>query len=212
MDDRSNDLTPDTSEPGGISEPSDIGGSGYTLDDLSAYLDRGRVPAIPAIDDNAECQSVLASLERVGALSRELVAHDAELNPGIDESWLTTLFSSITREAKAGRDIPLSSPDPRTRLSITEGAVRELVRTAGDSIEGVLVGRCSLDGDPTDAGNGIRVSISISVVLGSAVLDVAETVRQRIYSELLAHTELTIDAVDVTVSDVHVIANGSAHE
>ena len=192
-------------------EAPDIGGSGYTLEDLSEYLDRGRTPAIAAIDDNAECQSVLASLERVGALSRDLIAHDAVLNPEIDESWLAGLFSSITREAKAGRDIPLSSPDPRTRLSITEGAVRELVRAAGDSIDGVLVGRCDIEGDPTDAGSGIRVAISISVVLGLAVHDVAETVRQRVYSELLAHTELTIEAVDVTVTDVHVIANGSGN-
>jgi len=193
-------------------ETPDIGGSGYTLEDLSEYLDRGRTPAIAAIDDNAECQSVLASLERVGTLSRDLVAQDAALNPAIDESWLASVFSSITREAKAGRDIPLSSPDPRTRLSITEGAVRELVRAAGDAIDGVFVGRCDLEGDPTETGSGIRVGISISVVLGSAVHDVAETVRQRVYSELLTHTELTIEAVDVTVTDVHVIANGSAPE
>ena len=28
----------------------DIGGSGYSLEELSAYLDRGRTPRIPAID------------------------------------------------------------------------------------------------------------------------------------------------------------------
>ena len=187
---------------------SGIGGSGYSLDDLSDYLDRGRQPAIPAIDDNAECRSVLSSLERVSALSRDLVAKDAEANPTLDESWLGTLFASISQEAKAGRDIPLGSPDPKTRLSITEGAVRELVRAAGDSIAGVLVGRCQLHGDVELPGTGIRVEITISVLLGSPVHEAAESVRQRVYSELLAHTELSIEAVDVTVADVHVILSG----
>jgi uncharacterized alkaline shock family protein YloU len=31
----------------------------------------------------------------------------------------------------------------------------------------------------------------------------AEAVRQRVYSELLRHTQLAIGAVDVTVIDVH---------
>ena len=184
-----------------------IGGSGYTLEDLSDYSDRGRTPAIPAIDDNAECQSVLASIERVGALSRDLVAKDAADHPALDESWFGSLFAAISSEAKAGRDIPLSSPDPRTLLSITEGAVRELVRTAGDGVDGALVGRCQLHGDLESPGTGIRVEISISVLLGAPVHEMAALVRQRVYSELLAHTELTVEAVDVTVADVHVIPN-----
>lgn len=184
----------------------DIGDSGYTLEQLSDYLDRGRTPANPAIDDNAECQAVLASLERVGALSRDLVTRDAELDPTLDESWLSSLFSAITREVKAGRDIPLTSPDPQTRLSITEGAIRELVRAAGDSVDGVIVGRCSL----VDSDGGVRVELSVSVLLGTPVREAAELVRQRVFSELLKHTELTVESVDVTVADVHVIPENGA--
>jgi len=199
-------MTMETPPPGDSTDG--IGGTGYTLEDLSDYLDRGRLPSIPAIDDNAECSSVLSSLQRVGALSRDLVAKEAELQPPVDETWLSALFTSISQEAKAGRDIPLTSPDPRTRLSITEGAVRELVRAAGDSVDGVLVGRCQLDGDLATVGDSIRVTVSISVLLGSPVHEAAETVRQRVYSELLTHTELTIEAVDVTVADVHVTLPG----
>jgi len=175
-----------------------IGDSGYSLEQLSDYLDAGRTPAIPAIDDNAECQAVLASLERVGALSRDLVARDASTEPALDESWFGGLLTAITREVKAGRDLPLASPDPRTRLSITEGAVRELVRSAGDSVDGVIVGRVTLIDES-------RVELSVSVLLGAPVRDAAELVRQRVFSELLKHTELSIDSVDVTVSDVHVV-------
>jgi len=187
-----------TDEPGGI------GGTGYTLDDLSAYLDSGRTPSIAAIDSNPECQAMLASMERVGSFARELLEQDVREHPQLEETWLSGLLTSISREVRAGRDIPLTAPDPRTSLSVTEGAVRELVRAAGDSVDGVLVGSCSLEGDVTVPGTPIRVFLTISVVLSEPVHELAESVRQRVFSELLAHTELAIESIDVTVSDVHI--------
>ena len=185
-------------------EPGGIGGTGYTLDDLSAYLDSGRSPAIAAIDSNSECQAMLASMERVGSMARALLEQDAREQPQIEENWLGGLLSSISREVRAGRDIPLTAADPRTSLSVTEGAVRELVRAAGDSVDGVFVGSCSLDGDVTVPGAAVRVYLTISVVFSGPVHELAETVRQRVFSELLAHTELTIESIDLTVSDVHI--------
>lgn len=185
-------------------ESESVGTSGYTLDDLSAYLDRGRTPAIAAIDDSPECQAMLASMERVGSLARDLLAQDVREHPTLEEGWLGGLLTSISREIKAGRDIPLTSPDPRATLTVTEGAVRELVRAAGDSVDGVLVGSCSLFGDVTVPGSGIRVALTISVILNSPVQELAEAVRQRVYSELLSHTELAVEGIDVTVTDVHV--------
>jgi hypothetical protein len=176
-----------------------VGSSGYTLDELSDYLDRGRQPAIPEIDGDAECQAVLASLERVGSLSRELVVRDEQ---PLDESFLAGLLGSITRELRAGRDIPLASSDPDVEIAITEGAIRELVRAAGDSVPGVLVGSCSLElGE--QLGDELVVRLTISVLLGLPVHSAAEAVRQRVYSELLRHTQLAIGPVDVTVVDVH---------
>lgn len=192
--------------------PDGVGGTSYTLDDLSDYLDRGRQPAIAEIENSPECQAMLASMERVGELSRQLLAQDVEQTPVLEEGWLGTLLGSISREVKAGRDIPLSSPDPHTRLSITEGAVRELVRAAGDSVDGVLVGSCAIAGDLDPEGDGITVSITISVVLNTPVPALAEAVRQRVYSELLRHTELAVTSIDVTVSDVHVITRESTDD
>lgn len=178
-----------------------IGESGYTLDELSDYLDRGREPAIPAIDDDAQCQAMLASLAHVGALSRDLVARD-ELP--LEESFLAGLFGSITRELRAGRDIPLASSENGTTLAITEGAIRELVRAAGDSVPGVLVDTCGLE-----LAEELVVHLRISVLLGLPVHEAAAAVRQRVYSELLRHTELPIGPVDVTVVDVHVVPERS---
>jgi hypothetical protein len=181
----------------------DIGGSGYTLDDLSDYLDAGRSPANPQIDNNAECQAVLASLDRLTSLSHELVTRDAAAAPSLDEGWIGSLMATIGREVRAGRDIPIGSSDPSTTLSVTEGALRELVRAAGDSVDGVLVGSSELTGDLSQPGAPITVAVSVSVVLNAPVVDLAQAVRERVHSELLKHTELAIEAIDVTVSDVH---------
>jgi hypothetical protein len=182
-----------------------IGETGFTLDDLSDYLDRGRTPAIAAIDNSPECQAMLASMERMGSLTRDLVAQDQREHPVLEEGWLGGLLESISREVRAGRDIPLTAPDPRATLSVTEGAIRELIRSAGDSVDGVLVGSCTLEGDVDVVGGLVTVGLTISVVLQTPVLELAEQVRQRVYTQLLAHTELSIGSIDVTVSDVHIV-------
>ena len=182
-----------------------IGESGFTLDDLSDYLDRGRVPAIRAIDESPECQAMLASIERMGSLTRDLVAQDQREQPALEEGWLGGLLEAISREVRAGRDIPLTAPDPRASLTVTEGAIRELIRSAGDSVDGALVGSCTLEGDVDAVGGLVTVALTISVVPQTPVVELAEQVRQRVYTQLLAHTELSIDTIDVTVSDIHIV-------
>lgn len=182
-----------------------IGESGFTLDDLSDYLDRGRVPAIRAIDESPECQAMLASIERMGSLTRDLVAQDQREQPALEEGWLGGLLEAISREVRAGRDIPLTAPDPRATLTVTEGAIRELIRSAGDSVDGALVGSCTLEGDVDAVGGLVTVALTISVVPQTPVVELAEQVRQKVYTQLLAHTELSIGSIDVTVSDIHIV-------
>ncbi|MET0303145.1 MAG: Asp23/Gls24 family envelope stress response protein [Microbacteriaceae bacterium] len=180
-----------------------VGGSGYDLEFLSAYHDRGRSPRIAAIDDNPECQAVLASLDRFGTLSRELLARDeAEAEP-VDEGWVGSLLANITREVRAGRDIRYPGSDPTTELTITEGAVREAVRAAGDSVPGVLVGSVGLDGDVTVPLGEVRVELKISVVFRQPLDDVTRLVRGAVHSALAANVPLTVTAIDITVDDIH---------
>lgn len=185
----------------------DIGGSGYSLQQLSDYLDAGRTPPITAIDDNAECQVMLDSLERLTTLSTELLAREALEASDVDETWLSSFLTTIGREVRAGKDIPFVAANPHTRLSITEGAVRELVRAAGDSVDGALVGSCSLVGivDDSEPGATITVNLTLSVVLSVPVVTLAQAVRDRVRSELLKHTRLQIGAINVTVIDVHLL-------
>lgn len=177
-----------------------IGNSGYTLEDLSAYLDRGRMPAIAAIDTDAEAQAVLASLERFGVLSRELVERESEPVP---EGWFDKVMRDVTRELRAGRDIPLSAPDERTETVITEGAVRELVREAGDAVTGVLVGRTTVSGDIEQLGSEVSVRVTISVLFGRRLGEASDAVRGAVIAALAAHTSLRVSHVDVVVDNVH---------
>ncbi len=185
----------------------DIGGSGFGLDELAAYLERGRTPAIAAIDDNAECQAVLDSLERLGELSRELVERDATELP-VDESWLAGILNAIAFEVRAGQDIEFPDAGAGTRLTITEGAVREVVRWAGDSVPDVLVGRVALLGDTGDPTAEIAVEVTISAAFPAPLAERADAVRVAIAGALIAHTPLRVTRIDVTVGEIHLPTRG----
>jgi uncharacterized alkaline shock family protein YloU len=183
-----------------MSDAHGIGGSGYDLDALSAYADRGRTPAIAAIDDNAECQAVLDSIERLGALQRDLVSEETARTPAPEQSWIDGLLDSIAREVRAGRDVEYPATDPATRIAVTEGAIREAVRAAGDGVDGVLVGRVRLTvRDDLTADVGLAVSVLFDRPLNS----VADEVRGAVHTALLRSTPLVPAAIDVTIDDIH---------
>ncbi|WP_249959035.1 Asp23/Gls24 family envelope stress response protein [Clavibacter nebraskensis] len=135
---------------------------------LADYLDRGRTPRIAAYEDDPETRNALRALEHMRDLGRELVEVEAEEADAPGDDFFRGVLAHISRESRAGRDIPLSHPDPAVRLALTEGAVRTLVRQAGDEVPGVLVGRCTLDGDVTRAGEPVRVALTLSVVWGGS--------------------------------------------
>ncbi|MDP9026673.1 MAG: hypothetical protein M3N46_03845 [Actinomycetota bacterium] len=184
-----------------------IGGSGFGLDELAAYHDRGRTPAIADIDDNAECQAVLDSLKRLGELSRALIERDA-IDLAVDDSWLAGILGAIAFEVRAGNDIEFPDVDAGTRLTITEGAVREIVRWAGDSVPDVLVGRVGLLGDTADPAAEISVEVTISAGFPAPVGDRADAVRVAVAGALMAHTPLSVTRIDVTVGEIHLPGSG----
>ncbi|KZX21043.1 Asp23/Gls24 family envelope stress response protein [Rathayibacter tanaceti] len=185
-------------EPG-TSEPDGIG-----IDELSDYLDHGRSPYDPAIEESPEHRRTLQALERVRTLSGALIDDDAARLPVPEESWFGSILAQVRREARAGRDIPFASVQPDVSLTITEGAVRGLVREAGDSVPGVLVGRCRLLGDVAEPGAEVVVELTISVFWGVPIARAAQQVRERVHSRLLTQTELRVSTIDVRVEDVYV--------
>lgn len=170
---------------------------------LADYLDSGREPYDPLIEDDPACLAQLVALERLRALSSELVESDVETAPAPDPSWIAGVMDRVRLESRTGRDIPLASPDARSTVHITEGAVRSLVREAGDSVPGAVVVSCGLAGDVGIADAPIRVDVAVSVVYGADLRQVADLVREAVARALTRQTEIVVEALDVTVRDVH---------
>ena len=189
---------PDPAVPGMESEDLD----GHNIEELSDYLDAGRTPANPSIDESAGCQIALDALERLRTLTPGLIAADTAAEPQPDESWVHNILAGIAMDARAGRRIPIIVEHSDADLGITEGAVRGVIRAAENMVPGVLVGRCRFDGDVTVPGEPVRVRVEASVPYGSPIPDLVDRLRSEISTRLAMHTTLNVTGVDITVSDL----------
>jgi len=185
-----------------------MSGRTVTLERLAHYLDSGRVPYDPAIEDDPENASQLATLARLRLLSGELLADEAAAEPEPDVGWIAGVMERVRQEARSGRDIPLDSAGPAI-LHMTEGAVRGLIREAGDSVAGAVVISCSLRGDVSVPAAPVRVEVVISALRGQFVPVMADDVREAVTLALLRQTELDVEAVDIVVGDVHLLDVGA---
>ena len=183
-------------------ETRDAGLDGHTIEELSDYLDRDRTPADPSIDQSPGCQIALRALERLSTVSAHILEIEAEAEPARDSAWIEQVLSRVGIESRAGRNIPYRHTLPLADLHISEGAVRGIVREAGDQIDGVLIGRVHLDGDVTVPDEPITVRVDVSLLWGRNIPETANRTRQGISDELRKHTELNITAIDVTVHDI----------
>lgn len=191
--------THDTPNPLGM-EPDDL--DGHTIEELSDYLDSGRTPANPSIDASAECQIALDALERLRALTPELIAADTAAESEADDNWVQSILAGIALDARAGRRIPISIDLPGVDAGITEGAVRGVIRAAENAVPGVLVGRCRFDGDVTVPGEPVLVRVDVSVLYGLPIRGLIDRLRAEISVRLSAHTTLNVTGIDITVSDL----------
>ncbi len=178
---------------------------GHTIEELSAYLDAGRQPPDPSIEASPSCQLALEAMERLRAVSGGLLAEEAAGEPAADDPWVQRVLAGIALDARAGRRIPLRHSSPKADLAITEGAVRGLIRSAEADVDGVVVGRCRIDGDLTTSGGMVDLAVDVSVRLGLSIPRTAGLLRAAIAARVRANTDLTIRAIDVTVHDVHAV-------
>lgn len=177
--------------------------AGHTFEELSDYLDRDRTPADPSIDGSPECQIALRGMQRLRNTHRALLQKDVERESEREDSWVNSILQHINLEARAGRDIPISHPSPSARLSVTEGAVRGILRAAGDSVPNIIVGRCHLDGDVSEPGAPVIVRMDATVLEGEIIPSLADQLREAVYAALSQHTELAVEAVDITIRDLY---------
>ena len=177
--------------------------SGHTFEELSDYLDRDRTPADPSIDGSPECQTALSGMQRLRRTHRALLRRDVLRESEREDSWVSSILQHISLEARAGRDIPISHPSPTARLSVTEGAVRGILRAAGDNVPGIIVGRCRLDGKVSEPGAPVTVRVDATVLEGENIPSLADRLREALYTALRQHTELAVEAVDITIRDLY---------
>lgn len=183
-------------------EPEDL--DGYSVDDLSDYLDAGMTPRDPVVDISPACQIALSALARLKALTATFLDEEATAEKPRDDSWMSSLLQNISLESHAGRQIPYRTAELRTELVITEGAVRGLIRAAGDTVYGILVGRSALVGDVTVLDAPITVDVDATIVWRNNIPDAAEQLGHAIERTLASNTDLTVAGITVTITDVHV--------
>lgn len=188
-----------------LPEPDDL--DGHTIEELGDYLDAGRMPRNASIESSPGCLLALDSLERLRRATWAMLEGEATAEPERDNAWIGRLMGNISREARAGRDIPISHPDPTVALSVTEGSVRGLIRAAGDEVGGALIASCALDGDVTVPGTPITVNVAASAAWGVRLPALAQELRESIAAALALHTELVVAAVNVTIRDIHTIGD-----
>jgi uncharacterized alkaline shock family protein YloU len=183
-------------------EPDDL--DGYTIDDLADYLDAGMTPQDPVIDISPACQIALAALARLKTLTATFLDEEAAAEEPRDETWMSSLLQRISLESRTGRQIPYRVAALRSELVITEGAVRGLIRAAGDTVHGILVGRSALIGDVTTLNEPITVEVEATIIWRNNIPDAATQLRQAIQDTLARNTHLIVAGITVTISDVHI--------
>ncbi|MEV7663848.1 Asp23/Gls24 family envelope stress response protein [Paenarthrobacter sp. NPDC089316] len=182
--------------------PGDALECGHSLAELSAYLDTGYIADPAHLEACPECQAGLASLRRLSELGNELLASDlADAGTGNDD-WMQSILDNLRLELRPGRSIPLRSADPKDALWETEGSVSALIRSVADSLPGTAAGKCRLNGDLTEPGAAITVEVEIAVIYGHSIEERAAALRNALSEMLAVQTELNIQAIDITVTDV----------
>lgn len=180
------------------------------LEDLSNWLDDEHSGNHDAkhqragqhIEQCPTCTQRLEALQRLETATRDLVEVD-EKDQHADAGWLDALLKNLVLETKAGRAIPLTGEHPLDTLTVTEGAVLAAVRRAGESVDGVLVGKTRLVGEVEEPGAPVTVTVNASVRQQVIIPEVAGLLRERVLDELSRVSELNVVAVDLTVEDLH---------
>lgn len=174
---------------------------GHTLEELADYVDRGRTPVDPTIEDSPGCRHAIAALERLRSVSTTFLTEGpAGAQP--DESWLAGLMSQISLDARSGADFTLITTPDGDEVVMTEGALRALVRAAGDEQPGFIVGRVRFQGDLSEPERPLVVRVDVVVGYGTRVGPEVVRLRAAVIERLTTHTMFRDVRVDIDVRDL----------
>jgi hypothetical protein len=175
---------------------------GHTMEELADYLDRGRQPYDASIEGSPACRLALDSLERLHRLTDEMVASDGESESSASGAWMADILRRIATEATSGREVPLPAARSASHHTISEGAVRALVRRAGDGVGDLIVGSVRLVGDLDAPGAPVVVTVEVNVLEGAVIPTATERLRSAVLEEVSRQTGLVVSAIDIVVRDI----------
>lgn len=175
---------------------------GHTIEELAEYVDRGRTPLDPSIESSASCRHAVAALERLRTVSAGFLSDDTDADPVADDAWLSGVMAQISVDARAGADFTVLTTGAGDEVVMTEGALRALVRAAGDEQPGFLVGRVRFAGDLSAPDAELTVEVDVIVGYGVALRPAVELLRGAIVERLTTHTLFRRLRVDVIVRDL----------
>lgn len=176
---------------------------GMTIEQVADYLDAARLPVNTHIEACPDCLNAIEALERSGRLARELIDDDASRLPPPAKGWFQHIFTAIQQELRAGRRLPLSHPDPLVRITVTEGAVKALLRNSGDTVDGVFLSRVDIVGDAETPAAPVDIDLTVSVRYGAVIPQAADELRAVTQKALSTHIDLNVAAVNINVEDIH---------
>lgn len=176
---------------------------GHSMEELSEYLDNGRRPYDASIEDSAASVLALAALQRLNGVAADLMERVAEPRPGAVDQWVAGVLTRISLDARAGRDLPLAAPPDGDALLVTEGALRSLVRGAGDRLPGTLIGRVTIDGDLGTPTAEVALRVEMDIVFGMPIPGAVDRLREAIAATIRRHTTFRTGSIDVVVRDLH---------
>lgn len=179
-------------------EPEDL--DGHTIDDLEDYLERDRQPADASIDNSASCQIALAALQRLHDIAGDYLDR-ADAPTGTDEDWISTVLATLPLDTRAGRRFPYASSDPRLTAHVTEAAVRGLIRTIGDAVPGLLVGKVDIHDDQQNP-DTVDLEIEAALFWGAPLRDVEQLLRIALHDRLPVHTPFAVRRIDIRIVDL----------
>ena len=187
----------------------ELGSGQFTLEELSDYLATGCTPLREEIESDPEARHALAQLRRLTKLTNDLTIDSAEVD---DETpWWLNVLNNLSNETRTGRLVPLTTQIDGAEHYITEGAIKALIRDAGDAVPGALLGRIRFEDDIEQPNAPVTVEIDVSIKAHAIIPKAAELIRIAAQNSLAHHSSLQVQAINVTVSDVFYPTEGDSN-
>lgn len=144
------------------------------------------------------CQAALSQIRPLRTATSELAAEPVRPPADLSGRVMAVVGARIAPAPRIA--LPGSAGE---RLSISERAAASILRTAGDTVEGVRARSCQLTPSADGMSDSADLRFSISLRFGMPALAAARAVRMALRAAGRAQLGLTLDRIDIEVADIY---------